>query len=399
MTKDKQVIEQVPQTVAPNPSTCHHDLRSRIICSLQQQGFEIGQDGLLPPTQLSKDKIRQLHQMAVRHRREVAGRSLRRVEGHLISRIASGDEVSPRHISPHLVEVLPDSEDELLFRYATLHWSIPVSSGYGRRLRFLVLDAFNEKLIGVIGLGDPVYALQSRDSWIGWTTNDRRVRLSHVLDAFVLGAVPPYSLLLGGKLVAMLAVSDFVRNAFSSKYGGRHSIIQNTLHDGHIALVTTTSALGRSSIYNRLHFSDRPIFQRVGYTRGSGEFHFANGLYAEIAEFAALHCKPTAKRSSWGTGFRNRREVIRKALPALGLSGEWLYHGVEREVFVAPLARNTREFLRGDQSQLHWYHMPESFIVDYFKDRWLLPRVSWDKRYQDWTNTDWLLWDKGAIAQ
>jgi hypothetical protein len=72
-------------------------------------------------------------------------------------------------VAPRLVEVLRDSDDELLFRYASLHWSIPTSSGYGRRLRFLVEDAHNGKLIGLFGLCDPVFSVAARDAWWGGT--------------------------------------------------------------------------------------------------------------------------------------------------------------------------------------------------------------------------------------
>jgi hypothetical protein len=288
--------------------------------------------------------------------------------------------------------VLPNSEDELLFRYASLHWSIPVSSGYGRRLRFLVVDDYNGKLIGLIGLGDPVYSLESRDKWIGWTLPARKTRLRNVMDAFVLGAIPPYSFLLCGKLVAMLATSSRVREAFKRKYGGARSIIGRTEHDGRLALITTASALGRSSVYNRLRLGERQLFRRVGFTKGSGEFHFSNGLYAAITEFAEEHCKPTAKKELWGTGFRNRREVIKKCLPVLGLPSNWLYHGIAREVFVVPLARNTRAFLCGQHTRLAWYHESEGELFQYFRDRWLLPRVAWDNRFALWSKDDWRIW-------
>jgi hypothetical protein len=101
--------------------------------------------------------------------------------------------VVPANIRPRLVQVQSDSRDELLFRYACLHWSIPISSGYGRRVRFLVIDESNNKLIGVIGIGDPVYSLAARDKWIGWNEAEHRERLHAVMDAFVLGAVPPYA--------------------------------------------------------------------------------------------------------------------------------------------------------------------------------------------------------------
>ena len=50
-----------------------------------------------------------------------------------------------------------------LFRAATLLWSVPVSRGYGRRMRYLVMDESNNKLIGLFALGDPVFNLKSRD--------------------------------------------------------------------------------------------------------------------------------------------------------------------------------------------------------------------------------------------
>ena len=190
------------------------DLRNVIIESLVEQGFRIDGSRLLPPEHLDKDAIRQMHSAAVDHRIERARQGLQRHESLLLERIASGSEVVPAHIAPRLIEVRRGSQDELLFRYAGLHWSIPVSSGYGRRLRFLVVDKHNSKLIGILGLGDPVYSVGARDAWIGWSARARRQRLRHVMDAFVLGAVPPYSCLLCGKLVAMLAASDEVRLAF-----------------------------------------------------------------------------------------------------------------------------------------------------------------------------------------
>lgn len=368
------------------------DLRSRLIRSLRNQGFRIRNGAVLPPRELSKSRIRELHGTSVHHRVERAKDGLVRKEQDLIERIANGNQVVPSLVSPRLVEVEPESEDELLFRYASLHWSIPVSSGYGRRLRFLVVDGQNDKLIGLIGLGDPVYSLGPRDEWIGWTPSDRKKRLGNVMDAFVLGAVPPYSFLLCGKLVAMLAASDTIRLAFKRKYGGTRSVISRKVHDGRLALVTTASALGRSSIYNRLRFEDRLLYQSVGFTKGSGEFHFSNGLYSALTDFADKHCKPTAKKRRWGTGFRNRREVIKKCLPVLGLSSDWVYHGIEREVFAIPLARNSREFLRGEHERLRWYNQPEAQMFEYFRDRWMLPRARWDERYRSFDRDNYRLW-------
>ena len=137
---------------------------------------------------LSKEAIRQIH----RFHRETAQRRIRRALGDKIDlflgEIANGDEVEPENICPELVEVRSDARTGDLFRFASLLWSIPVSQGYGRRMRYLVRDRANGKLIGIFALGDPVFNLRVRDEWIGWDQADRRERLVNLMDAYVVGA-------------------------------------------------------------------------------------------------------------------------------------------------------------------------------------------------------------------
>lgn len=124
-------------------------LRNRVLCSPRDQVFPVPAGRLLPPDTEDKHVVRSLHTDAVKHRVARSRPSLERHENRLLSLIASGDELRPERIRSRLVMVLPGSEDELLFRYARLHWSIPVSAGYGRRLRFIVYDESNSKLIGI----------------------------------------------------------------------------------------------------------------------------------------------------------------------------------------------------------------------------------------------------------
>jgi Domain of unknown function (DUF4338) len=368
------------------------DLRDRVLRSLEHQGFRLEDDGRLAPASQGKAAIRALHATARHASIERARDGLRRHEDRLLGRFAAGADLDVQAIRPRLVEVAAGSEEELLFRYARLHWSIPVSAGYGRRLRFLIVDEANDKLIGLFGLGDPVFAIGPRERWIGWDWDARKARLRHVMDAFLLGAVPPYSSLMCGKLVAMLMTSSEVRRAFKRKYGGSDSLITNRPFDGNLALITTTSALGRSSIYNRVRVGDRRLLQSVGFTSGSGEFHFANGIYRDLIGYADANLQPTAKHIRWGGGWRNRREVVRRTLPELGLSSEMIYHGVQRELFVAPLAPNTREFLCGQHKHLRPYKAPAAALFDAFRARWLLPRAERDRRYRDFDPNSLRIW-------
>jgi hypothetical protein len=335
--------------------------------------------------------LRDLHAGAVEHQRSKAKAGLRRYEPILVKRLASGDDVVPHAVAPRIVQVVPETEDELLFRWTRLHWSIPTSAGYGRRLRFLVEDASNGKLIGLIGLADPVFALRPRDEWVGWDRHVRKEQLHQVMDAFVLGAVPPYSSLLFGKFVASLVASPEVGTAFDERYRGRRAVISGTVHDSPLALVTTASALGRSSVYNRLSHVGRPTAISVGFTRGSGDFQFANGLYDALSAYADLHCEATAKQAAWGSGFRNRREVVKKALGHLGLGEALVYHGIQREVFVFPRGTNAREALLGQEPLEPFDDSVANFFAA-FRDRWMLPRCVRSPGYRSFDPASWYLW-------
>jgi hypothetical protein len=140
-----------------------------VIESLEDQGFALTADGFIEPAVIQdKGTVRQLHAVARASAIERAEDGLRRHETRLLARFAQGSEVIPDKVRPRLVEVEAGSEEELLFRYARLHWSIPASAGYGRRLRYVLFDEANNKIMGVFGLGDPVFAIGPRDAWVGW---------------------------------------------------------------------------------------------------------------------------------------------------------------------------------------------------------------------------------------
>jgi hypothetical protein len=375
-------------------TTATEKLRKAIIATLRQQGYVVRDGAISFPSENGKDEYRRLQGLAVAKKRASAVPELRKREDRLLQFIADGKEVVPSAVSPRLVPVKRRSEHELLFRYLTLHWSVPVSAGYGRRLRFLIFDDSNGKVIGLLGLGDPVYAMQARDHWIGWNPAAKKANLYHVLDAYALGAVPPYARLLGGKLVALLALSNEVRQAFRAKYGGRRSLIAGASRPPYLALLTTTSALGRSSLYNRIRINGFPFWTSVGYTQGSGEFHFSNGVYADIRSFVCEHCTPTAKDPSWGTGFRNKREVVRKCLSALGLSADLIYHGVRREIFLAPLGRQALPFLCDEASRPCFYDWSAHRLAETFKERWLIPRAERAPDYLQFRREQYRLWSE-----
>jgi len=196
-----------------------------------------------------------------------------------------------------LIRVYSDTLEADLFRVATLTWSVPVSPGFGRRMRYLVWDEHHERLAGIIALGDPVFNLTVRDDQIGWTVHDRSNRLVNLLDAYVLGAVPPYNLLLGGKTVACLVRSREIYDDFKATYGKTVGVISKVAKKANLLVVTTTSSMGRSSIYNRLKLAERTYFSPIGYTVGWGHFHITDQLYSVHARIRKSLGEMTRKLS------------------------------------------------------------------------------------------------------
>jgi hypothetical protein len=365
-----------------------NNLRRRVLEELRRTGFDRTSGGIVSSESFTKDEIRALH---ARQRADLLAREhdfVNKWQDRVVEEFANGDEVDPTRISPRIVRVRTD-EQAALFRYTTLHWSVPVSRGYGRRTRFLVMDRQNDRLIGIFALGDPVYNLTARDQLIGWSIEQRNARLYNVLDAFVLGAVPPYRQLLGGKLIAMVALSDTTREIVKRKYDGQMTKILGEVKQPRPVLITTTSALGRSSIYNRVKFRDDLLYHSVGYTRGFGHFQFSEQLFRALLEF--LSNDGGVPGYSYGQGPNWRIRTLRVALKRLDLDPELIHHGIRREVFLAPLARKWKEYLCGEVERPSWYRLNLDEMADFFRTRWALPRSERDPSFRDVRRDDMAL--------
>lgn len=299
----------------------------------------------------------------------------------LLGRFAYGHEVVPERISPRLIEVRSGTEDGNLFRLATALWSVPVSRGYGRRMRFLVVDGQNDKLIGLFALGDPVFNMRVRDQWIGWDAKIRAKRLVNVMDAYVVGAVPPYSQLLGGKLVTSLIGSDVVSSRFEARYAGRVGEISKEVKNPKLALVTVTSALGRSSIYNRVKLAGLVELVKLGSTNGWGHFHVSDDLFQRMRALLAHDQHKYASGHQYGDGPNWKIRVIREALERIGMDGDLLRHGIAREVFAMPLADNFKPYLRGETDELLQKRQTVCDITTAALQRWMVPRADRNREF------------------
>jgi hypothetical protein len=332
-----------------------------------------------------KEVVRSRHTLFRQERLEKSAQFVNARSECLLSHLADGSDVDPHRISPRLEVVCSGTVQADIFRLASLTWSVPVSEGYGRRMRFLVWDEQNGKLIGLLALGDPVFNLHVRDAHIGWSSEDRKARLVHIMDAYVLGAIAPYNMLLCGKLMACLVRTREVRDAFRAKYHGSEGVISGESKHADLVVVTTTSALGRSSVYNRLALGGHKYFLPLGYTSGYGHFHVPSGLFEDIRNYLELLDHPYAGGNRFGQGPNWKFRTIRAGLEAIGINRDILLHGIRREVFICPIARNAGAVLRGedrlpDYGDLLGFQEVSGLALD----RWVIPRATRDRTYRSW---------------
>jgi hypothetical protein len=292
-------------------STREATLKKRLRRHLGSLGFHKTDEGVFAPPGTGKDVIRTIHSVQRDDRLAANQNFISEHYSTLIKYFASGKDIDVARITPVLQRISGDTWESDLFRLAALTWSVPVSNGFGRRLRYLVWDSNNNKLMGIIAIGDPVFNLSVRDNLIDWDARARGQRLVNIMDAYVLGALPPYNALLGGKLVACLLRSRDIYDDFAKAYGKTTGIISKQEKKARLLVVTTSSSMGRSSVYNRLKLGGIEYFKSIGYTGGWGHFHIPDSLFLDLREYLRGIGHPYADLHRFGQGPNWRMRTTR----------------------------------------------------------------------------------------
>jgi hypothetical protein len=205
--------------------------------------------------------------------------------------------------------------------------------------------------------------------------------------------VPPYNLLLGGKAVSCLIRSRDVFDDFRRTYGDTIGVISGKAKSASLVAVTTTSSMGRSSVYNRLRLDGTDYFERIGFTEGWGHFHITDALFERMRLYLRERNHAYADKHKFGEGPNWRLRTIRAALGALDFNENILRHGIKREVFISKLADNAFEVLRTgavapDISALRTV----AEISELARDRWMVPRA-------DRGEIDYRAWQRDMIPK
>ena len=360
-------------------------LKRKVRAHFKRLGFLKAPDGTLLPPNLDKQSYRDMHAHQRDSRLDANRAWIADRAGQLIQHFASGADLDVARITPRIEVVRSGTWQSNLFRLSSYYWRIPISEGYGRRLRFLVWDDHHKKLIGLFALGDAVFNLRARDEFIGWDHHRRVDAMVNLMDAYALGAVPPYNMLLGGKLIASLVRTQDVVDTFQAKYHESVGVISGQSKHARLVAVTTTSALGRSSLYNRLRIGGQSIFDSIGSTSGWGHFHISDELFEDLRGYLRSVGDSYADSHGYGQGPNYRLRLIRKALVLLGLDPDMARHGLTREVFFCSLASNAIQFLRGDHKRVRYDQLPTvQEMGQAAMARWVVPRAERRPEFRLW---------------
>jgi hypothetical protein len=335
-----------------------------------EMNFRANRVLIKPPTYYDKKVIKDSMQVK---REESLTNNIEWIKKHLplaIRNLADGAKVWKSSIDP-VLEICESPQQLDLFRILRFYWSSPYSEYVGRRIKLLVRDnALPQKpVIGIAALGSSIVHIPDRDTWIGWDTETRTRNLVYVMDAYVLGALPPYNYLLGGKLISYIIASNEVRRIYEQKYRGIVTNISERTAN-RLACIFTTSLYGKSSQYNRVKYNGRLLYIPIGRTKGYGTLHLTDETFEAMRDL--LKARGILVANRFGDGPIWRMRVMRTAADVLGFDADFLLrHSFQRAIYAVPLARNVKEFLRGKHSRLRYCDYSLSDLVSYWKERWL----------------------------
>ena len=218
---------------------------------------------------------------------------------------------------------------------------------------------------------------------------------TEMADLTVCGAIAPYNALLGGKLVAALAVSPTVVRAYHERYGDYASVIASSMagrpihRRNKLVFVGTTSLYGAgSSQYNRLHFPAAALggvgrieFRELGHSRSFGTSHLSSATVTALVRLSEQSRSGVRVNSIFGEGVNPKLRKVRDGLDLLGWPSEaLLQHGRQRIVYGVSLVSNLLPYLLGAETEPNYLFRRNvkddvTKITDWWLQRWLSPRV------------------------
>ena len=220
------------------------------------------------------------------------------------------------------------------------------SSNIGRNLHYLIRDKVTGKYLGVICITGDFIDLTPRDDHIGWEreykTNSGKLNNS-AIGSTIVPLQPLGFNYTGGKLLALLCLSDDVQRQWKENYGDT------------LVSVTTTSLYGKAKTGGLSQYDRLKHWKKMGYSKGSLSYELTKDTEKEMLKYAEKHYNDryfllyVAKRENGQTLKRDHRNRMRQFMYSkLDIPKDIIKSDHQRGIYWSSLYDNSREFLRGE---------------------------------------------------
>jgi Domain of unknown function (DUF4338) len=264
------------------------------------------------------------------------------------------------------VEICRTRQQHKIAAYCKFLQSVPSAPRPGRRIRAIVFDDMpsGPAVIGAIELASPVYSIAARDRYLGWQTRDsdvlRQAGLRRTMDLTMCSAIPPYSHLRAGKLLAALAASGILAEEFGNRYG-----------EPLLGLFGTCATGLHWPQLNRIALRPGGLYRRIGATAGYSTTQFS----PETLRAARALTMGSRDAPPFGEGHSKAIPLMRTALRLCGLEDErFLKAGVRKGVYLGEIVTGATEALRVGRVPPRSDWVPGSDAIAWWRSR-VLPQA------------------------
>ena len=246
------------------------------------------------------------------------------------------------------------------------------NSNIGRNLNYIVRDEVTKKYLGVICISSDFLDLTPRDDYIGWSREIKTqgAMINHTAIGSTIVPLQPLGYdYVGGKLLALLCLSDDVQNKWRELYGDI------------LVSVTTTSLYGKTKAGGLSQYDNLDYWKPMGFTSGSVAFEPLAKTRYMIREW--LKKNHTRKYFEWyvakkPSGQPHKRDHKNRSLnfaySQLDIPKELIRSEHARGIYYSPLYDKSCEFLRKECTEKD---LTKSFdtSIDHLVDIWKTKHV------------------------
>jgi len=250
------------------------------------------------------------------------------------------------------------------------------NSNIGRNLFYTVKDRVTGKYLGVICISSDFLDLTPRDSAIGWSRDVKTQQgmINHTAIGSTIVPLQPlgYSYM-GGKLLALLCLSDTVQKDWKERYGDT------------LVGVTTTSLYGKTKAGGLSQYDGLEHWQKMGFSSGSVAFEpkrsTANMVYDWIKEnHTRKYFEWWEAKNTQGLPLKrdHKNRSLNFAYGKLKIPKELIRTEHQRGIYFSPLYNNTNEFLRkeiGDSDLVKSFDTSEEALANIWKTKYAKGRI------------------------